>query len=579
MTKFKHILLLLVMVASAPSLAKKKNSTCEQALAGQGGVAAHFKSDPIRAGLAQAILAQIQLRGGQSTEVEIVAQFGAPPKPEMGQIAFPVFQLAKALKAPPPQIAAELAVELNKAGLPLVGKVQSAGPYVNFHIDFSAYLKWVLQAQADGSFLTPDLKNEEREKISLEFSQPNTHKALHVGHMRNMLLGESIARLLEVAGHQVVRSTYPGDMGTHVAKVLWYIRTLKAKEIPQAPSAEWLGKMYAEADQMVKDSGDSGETKAGVEAMLKRLESRQGEEYEFYRKTREWSLEQMRDIYAWLDINFDHWYFESECDEPSRQLVLAKQKEGLLVQDDGAIGLDLKAENLGFVLMLKRDGSGLYLTKDLELLRQKFSDAEVTRSIVVVDARQRLHFQQVFRSAEILGFHNAKRSKHLSYETVTDSEGKAFSSRSLNAALTLGELKTMLGKQPDSARAVDNLRWGFLRVSPNDQIRFDLEQWMSRNGNSAGELVDLVRALEAKGNSQSSARALTATEQEIVAHIANFQTALTKAVQELDPSEVARYLTELQVRVAKIDDLDAGVAKAAAHVLVKGLEILGIRTK
>ena len=577
MNKIKYILFAILFAFEAPVFAKKKESPCDRALA-QAQIAIRFQSDPLRLKAAQVLANYSRAHGGNLSVQEVLNQFGVPPKPDMGQIAFPAFPFAKILKAPPAKIASELAEALRVADIPMVTRIETAGPYVNFSIDSQAYLNWMLEAQESGRFFASDLKEEEREKISIEFSQPNTHKALHVGHMRNMFLGESVAKLLEFGGHKVERSTYPGDMGTHVAKALWYIRTHKANEVPHEPSAEWLGRMYAEADQYVKSNSENPDVKAGIEIMLKNLESRHGDDYDFYLKTREWSLDQMRAVYDWLGIKFDQWYCESECDEPSRELVLKKLKEGVLVQDDGAVGLDLKNENLGFVLMLKKDGSGLYLTKDLELLRQKFDRSEATRSIVVVDARQQLHFRQVFRAAEIMGIANASQSRHLSYETVNDREGKAFSSRALVGGLNLWQLKQELEKSPDPRSALNNLRWGFLRVAPGDQIRFDMEEWMRKNGSSASELTELAKALS---QVKSSPRGLTPHEESLVLQISAFQTAAAKAIRELDPSEVARYLSDLKLNLEKwqkeTPELHPQVARAAALVIGRGLELLTIK--
>jgi arginyl-tRNA synthetase len=511
------------------------------------------------------------------------------PNFSMGQIAFPAFQFSKVLKKNPKEIAPQLAEILNTASYSMLTKAEPAGGgYVNFHIAFKNYAERLLRELQEGRLFKANPPTE-KEKISLEWSQPNTHKALHIGHMRNMFLGESVARLLEYFGHDVVRSTYPGDMGAHVAKALWYINTHKREEIPSSPSAEWLGKMYAEADAYVKANESDALIQPGISAMLKSIESCTGEDYEFYQRTREWSLDEMRRIYDWIGIHFDEWHFESECDVPSRQLVQEKYEAGVLEKDAGAIGLNLKSEGLDFVLMLKSDGTGNYLTKDLELLRRKFSDPDVTRSIVVVDERQRHHFRQVFRSAELLGFPEAKKSIHLPYETVMDGAGNAFSSRTLNG-LGLSQIREAvenkipaetadrLGRSR-SQLAVDNLRYGFLKVAPANQIRFDLDQWLQNDNDSAIGLIAQIRRLESMHGGSANGD-LSDLEKQIVFHVGRFNRSATKAAQTFDPSEITKYLGELNSLLNKWPSADSPnqdlVARLSAGALREGLRLLGI---
>lgn len=566
----KHFIFLFLFLFGLHASAK--DVTCTEKL-GVAPISIGNKSDLLRMGILSTIhtsLRKLALAGVNVDSLSLVLE--TPPKIEMGQAAFPVFQLAKVLRMAPSKIAQSLIADLKANLPPMIHSAEVAGGYINFHLDFEAYADQLAETIASGRFFSPE--NLEKEKISLEFSQPNTHKALHVGHMRNMFLGEAVAKLFEYFGHTVVRSTYPGDLGTHVAKALWYIRTFKAAEIPQTPSADWLGRMYAEADQYVK--ANEAAAKPGIADMLRNIDSAEGSDYELYLKTREWSLAEMRDVYAWLGIRFDQWYCESECDLPSRRLVEQKFNEGVLQKDDGAIGLDLKNEGLGFVLMLKQDGTGLYLTKDLELMRRKFDDAEVTRSIVVVDARQQLHFKQLFRAAELMGFAKAKSSVHLSYETVTDAQGNALSSRTLN-----GLTVTALREKFAAPVSLANLRYGFLRVAPSDQIRFDLEQWLRADDDSAANLLAMLDVMTTIANPAArSAGPMSAREQEILLHLSRFNPTIAKAAQNYDPSEVARYLGQLNTLLKtwnRDGSANAGlIANASAQILQKGLELLGI---
>jgi arginyl-tRNA synthetase len=205
----------------------------------------------------------------------------------------------------------------------------------------------------------------------------------------------------------------------------------------------------------------------------------------------------MRDVYEWLGVSFDVWYTESECDKPSAELVRHKLAEGFFAQDQGAVGIDLSPWKLGFAMFLKSDGNGLYITKDLELLRRKFEDPAVTRSVYVVDARQKLHFQQLFKTGELMGYPQATKSVHLSYETVNTEDGTPFSSRALNglklmdlkrdmeSKVTADYLERYRGQWSDEdirrtaeIVTIGALKYGMLKVDNNTQINFVRDEWL-----------------------------------------------------------------------------------------------------
>lgn len=547
---------------------------------------------------------------------DLAASLSAPPQFTLGQAAIPCHPLAKTMRTAPPKIAQTLADKINSKKHRFIAKVDAVNGYLNFHCAFSEYAGEILpEIRAGAFFRGPFLEN--RERISVEYSQPNTHKALHVGHLRNMVFGDAICNVLAYAGHEVVRVTYPGDMGTHIAKTLWFIQNHKNGELPARDQADWLGKVYIEADAYVsaaEGTPEEAKVKAGIGKVLNDLQHKQGETYALYEKTREWSLAHMRHVYQWLGIHFDQWYYESECDEPSRKLVLEKLKEGLFVKSEGAVGLDLSAYNLGFAMFLKSDGTGLYLTKDLELIRLKFADPKVTRSLVIVDARQKLHFQQLFKTAELMGYPQAARSLHLSYETVTTEDNKPFSSRSL-LGMPLDTLRSTMEKKvvsdylqayrgdwPDTeieqtAReiALGALKYGFLRVDGNNVIRFVLNDWLKLDGDT-GPYLQYVHArcaslLTKVGRAQATFQPILEAdiEKELLFFLGRFNAFAVQAAGSYRPSVVAAYLfdlcklfnrfyTDCPIKTSQGDQRETRLAlvEATADVLKKGLGILGI---
>lgn len=546
-----------------------------------------------------------------------------PPEFKFGQAALPCHSFARVFRLSPVKIAEEMAKQINawvegNAEATRIARVEAVNGYLNFHCHFRNYGRTLLKEIRDGIYFERPLLSEEcLEKILVEYAQPNTHKALHVGHLRNMVFGDSVCEILEYAGHEVVRATYPGDMGAHIAKSIWYIQTKLGGRLPTERQADWLGEVYAQSDDYVKSVTDLGEQtriKAEIGAVLKELHSREGEAYELYRKTREWSLDQQRRIYDWLGISFDVWYFESECDDPSRELVLKKFEEGFFQKSEGAIGLDLSQWNLGFAMFLKSDGNGLYLTKDLELIRRKFADPRITRSIVVVDARQRLHFQQLFKTAELMGYPQAAKSVHLSYESVTTPDGVPCSSRNLNGILLedlrkviedkiiLDHLHTYHGQWTEAEiRKVAEevtlgaLKYGLLRVDGNSVIKFMLEEWLKLEGDT-GPYLQYVHArcqslLEKVGRAGGEVQIAfeTSYEDELLMHLGRFNHVALQAAEGFRPAVISTYLHELcrlynrfykecPVRTAAGDLRESRLAlvEASAAILRTGLGLLGI---
>lgn len=496
---------------------------------------------------------------------------------ELAHAALPCHSLSKVLRKSPKDIATQLCAyacsHVAQKKSPRIKEVKELNGYLNFMFDLELALAEDFKgANSKTLYKGPIIVGKDKEKMIVEFSQPNTHKALHIGHLRNAVYGDAICNILESAGHDIVRATYPGDMGAHIAKALWYIKKFKATEVPKKPSPDWLGQIYAESDQYVKSLNETeqAELKKEIGKVYLELENQTGDYYSLYKETREWSLQQMRDVYAWLGIKFDVWFFESECDVPSRKLVQQKYKEGFFELNQGAIGLDLNKYELGFAMYLRTDGTGLYLTKDLELIRKKFEDTAITRSIYIVDARQKLHFQQLFKTAELMGYPQAAKSLHLAYESVTDPEGAPFSSRSLNG-VSLEELRVSIRKQviqqyleplktewPEEKVneladqvVLGAIKYGLLKVDPNRIIQFILEDWIKLDGETGPYLqyahARCMSILKKVGEAPEglTPKLTESAEKEVVLHLEKFNVALLQAANEYRPSVLCAYLYDL----------------------------------
>lgn len=501
---------------------------------------------------------------------QVGGSLAVPPNFSMGQLAFPCFPLAKELRSAPPKIAASLVEELKKNLSPLIKDAQVAGGYVNFFMNLDTSTAEFTKAIASDAYFK-ELQSPPREQVDVEYSQPNTHKALHLGHMRNLFYGDAVCNLLDRVGFKAIRTTYPGDLGTHIAKVLWWLKQIPRETWPTDESkAIWLGKQYAVSSQKLEELNEDDKAKAqlAIQDILKNLQDLKGDDYALYLETRQWSLDEMKRVYQWSNSNFDKWYFESECDIPSRDLVKEQSDKGVFALDNGAIGLHL-GDELGFALLLKRDGNGLYLTKDLELIRRKFADPKTAKAIYIVDSRQKLHFKQLFKVAEIMGFPQAIQSEHLSYESVNDENGDAFSSRDARG-LSLEELRSQIDEIvkkdylarhaaeweakeiSDTAEKITlaALKYGMLRIDPSSPIKFILSQWIALEGETGPYLQYVItrcKSLLAKADFKNvGALKLEAPEeQELYYALYRYNDIVEAAGLEYRPNHLSNYLFDI----------------------------------
>lgn len=361
--------------------------------------------------------------------------FSVPPDPALGDIAFGCFALAKELQKSPADIAqslaTDIAVMLGKEKKPTFSTVSAAGPYVNFTVSDSFLLGAVLSKTF--SPLPKPLPTAKRKKILIEYANPNTHKDVHVGHLRNFTLGAAIVRLLEARGHRVVPASYINDLGSNVAKCLWGMKHISTKlavatgeEVRALDQAYVEANSRAEADPVVRDE---------ISTIQRALEEYHrtgkggGEWIPLWKKTRKWSIAALDRVFVEFGLPLKKRWYESELIAEADALVRDLQKKGIARESQGAVIVDLEDEKLGVNLLRKSDGTLLYNAKDIALALEKERRVHPDESLYVVDARQSLALQQLFATLKRMG--KKEQLVHLSYEFVTLPEG-AMSSRKGN---------------------------------------------------------------------------------------------------------------------------------------------------
>lgn len=502
---------------------------------------------------------------------KIYGMLERPPEALMGDYALPCFRLAKELKRKPQELAEELSKALSSNGSLWIEKIDTAGAFMNIHVTAAALAQHLIPSICDGSLAERNKKSAApRPQVMIEYSQPNTHKSFHVGHMRNVVLGDSLGRIYKACGYPVMMVNYIGDEGAHIAKCLWYILKNKQKA-PADHRGEWLGKMYSAATNVLEDATPDEKPlyNAEVSQVLREIESKKGETYQLWNETREWSLNDFKEIYAWSGAQFDHWFYESEVSEESQEIVEEYLKKDVFVVSDGAVGLDLKEEKLGFVILRKTDGNTTYATKDLALARRKFSQFKTEKAIYVVGSEQNLHFKQVFRTLDKMGFAQAKNCYHLSYGMVVLPDGK-MSSRKGNV-ITFSELRERLalelakyldkyqGEWSDAEiadashkLATGTIRYGMVCSDPVKDIVFHLQDWADFEGNTGPYLMyayartrSILRKAKDSGISNADADLSllnSQEEKELLRSLNDLNNVIVQACESNKPSLLCHHL-------------------------------------
>jgi arginyl-tRNA synthetase len=588
---------------------------------------ANFSYDPAKFSLANSLYAALaKIESNLPADIGVADFFKTleqPPEKALGDYALPCFRFAKALKKNPNDVAAELKRLLEEENNPWVESVVLKGAFLNIFTNQKQVAKNLIPSLVSGDGFSLLKKNTENNntKVMIEFSQPNTHKEFHVGHGRNVCLGDSLCRIYSYNGFNVIPVNYIGDEGTHIAKCLWAVENYKGSEKLEniENKAEWLGQRYVEANIKLKEATDEQKVQynAEVSAILKEIENKSGKFYETWKITRQYCLDDFNRIYKWLDVNFEHFFYESEVSEASQEIVEEYIKKGLFYEDQGAIGFDMQDKKLGFFIARKKDGTTLYATKDLALAKVKFNDYHIDRSIYVVASEQNFHFKQVFYALEKMGFPQASKCYHLSYGMVVRPEGK-MSSRSGNSFtflqlinLVIDEINTYLEKYKDEwdkARlddtahklAVGAIKYGMLQADPNKEIVFDPKEWVSFEGNSGPYLMysyARTQSILSKAKEQNLEGSLEyldllthETERDLMRHLYDFNKVVMSAAENYRPSSIAnhlfftckaynRFYTEVSVMKAETEELRLArlsLLKAFADTLKTGLKLLGI---
>ncbi len=451
-------------------------------------------------------------------------------------------------------------------------RIEAVKGYLNLYFSSAEYSRRVIDAvlESGADFGRGEPKHE---RVMVEFSQPNTHKAFHVGHLRSAILGDVISRILEYAGYDVVRANYPGDIGLHVIKWLWNYMKFHKDEKPERDVTHWMGSLYAEANKRLEENPDFENE---VRALYKRWDQRDPEVVELWKETRQWSLDGFTELYRSLDIRFDVYYFNSMAEQPGKEVVDELIKKGI-AQDERDQGgtvivklddlLGLKQEKYRVMVVLRSDSTALYSTEDLALAKIKFSDyPDLAKSYYVVDVRQSLHFQQVFKTLELAGYEWATRCEHIPYELVNlpgnvvmaSREGTVVLLEDLIREAISRALEVVKQKNPDlsdeaklevaKAVGIAAIKYPMLAREGTKVVTFDWETALDFNGQAAPYIQyayvragSILRRSSGVPGSISYEGELTPAEVELIDLISRLPREVQRAAAERRPLHLANH--------------------------------------
>lgn len=484
----------------------------------------------------------------------------APPSGEMGDFAFPCFLLSKKLKKSPE----EISKNLEKLKSPkFIEKLESHGPYLNIFINKSEFIgatiKKILKEKGEYGY-TNIGKNK---KVMIEFYNQNTHKAIHVGHLRNTVLGDFLVNIYKFTNYKVIPVAYLGDIGTHVAKSIWALERFHKKTKLPTNKGKYLGEVYVEAN---KELEKNKSYKDEVSETLKKLESGDPHLNKIWKETRKWSLNEFKEIARQLNIKIERYFLESEVEKPGQKIVDELIKKKIAYKDDGAILIDLEKYKLKKFLLRKSDDTSLYSTKDLALAKIKFDEYKIDESIYLVGDEQKFYFKQLFKTLEIIGF--KKPITHISYGLVKMKDGSSMSSRTGKVELyedfydrvlkkTIKDLKARYKswtkiKTEKTAKEIvlGAIKFIMLNQDSNKEIKFDIDKALSFEGDtcpylqySNARINSILKKVKPDKPDYNLLKGQT--EFKLIKKLAGFSEIIEKSKEKNSPHILTNYLLEL----------------------------------
>ncbi|QKQ98921.1 arginine--tRNA ligase [Candidatus Nanohaloarchaea archaeon] len=484
---------------------------------------------------------------GTTVDIEDIER----PEPEHGDFAYPCMKAASELGENPRALAEKVAEETD---LEVVENAEVAGPgYINFFLDREKYSKQILSDLESEDFGIEQKSGE----VLLEFSSPNIAKPMNVGHLRNNAIGDSLRRILSFSGYDVTAENYIGDLGTQFGKVIYGHKNIDSEKNFEEEPIEYMLDIYVKFHEL---AGENPEVEEEAREWAKKIEEGDDEAVRLWKKFREATLEYHKEEYERLGIKFDRITGESKVYEEARELVEKWVEEGKLERDeDGSVFYEFDEEDIPGTVLLKADGSTLYITRDLYNLKKR-NEEGFDYNLYVVASEQELHFEQLFKIAEDMGI-DTEGSEHISYGMLNLPEGSMSTRKGLiieqseifDKAVEIAEEKgeEEINRNLENAEAigVGAVKYSNLSVSRKKDMEFNWDTALSFKGDSGPYLQysnvrakSILRKASSSGEFQQD---FDDEEYRLLKKLSEFPEKVEAATEQREPAKIANYLSNL----------------------------------
>ena len=571
----------------------------------------------------QEALAEIYQIKGIETELQ-------KTKPDFeGDFTLVTFPLVKALKKNPDLIATEIGDRLVET----VGFIESYNivkGFLNLKLKDTAFTQCLSSIKEGLERISP--KNE---TVMVEYSSPNTNKPLHLGHIRNNLLGFSVANILKEDGYKVVRTQIINDRGIHICKSMLAWEKLGNGATPESTSTKgdkFVGNYYVEFDKLYKKEVQQLMNEQGLDEesakkqapsiieaqnMLLQWEKSDETVRNLWSMMNAWVYDGFNQTYKRLGVDFDQVQYESNTYLLGKDLIQEGLSKGIFYQkEDGSVWIDLTDEGLDQKLLLRSDGTSVYMTQDLGTAVERFKQNDIQRLIYTVGNEQDYHFQVLFKILKKLGYQWAEHLYHLSYGMVELPDGKMKSREGTvvdaddlmqemyetakEKAQELGKLEELTDEEKEKSYetvGLGALKYFILKVDPKKKMLFNPKDSIDFNGNT-GPFIQYtyarIQSLLAKAGSRSSSindsLVLNEYEKDLISLLSDYREVVSKAANTLSPAHIANYVYEvvktynafyqnnpiLNNENQDLKELRLYLSELTAEVIKKCLSLLGI---
>lgn len=575
-------------------------------------------------------VAELYGRDIEATDVQI-----QPTRKEFeGDLTLVVFPLLKYSRKSPEETAGELGQYITNAN-PGISSYNVIKGFLNLKVSHTAWLGEFIRLWTGTGVSRFD--NTGEQTILIEYSSPNTNKPLHLGHIRNNLLGFSLARILSACGHRVYKTNIVNDRGIHICKSMLAWKLFGEGKTPAEEGMKgdhFVGKYYVEFEKAYKkeigelmsgglsESEASGrsELMAGARELLRKWEAGEKETVKLWEMMNGWVYEGFDRTYEALGVDFDRIYYESDTYKAGREIVMEGLEKGIFYRkEDGSVWVNLAADSLDEKLLLRADGTAVYITQDLGTAVQRYDDYKFDQQYYVVGNEQNYHFQVLKLILEKLGYQWAGGIHHFSYGMVNLPEGKMKSREGKvvdaddlidTMIITAKEMSDELGKLHDYGEEEKSkihrkigmaaLKYFILKVDPRKNMMFNPRESIDFNGRTGpfiqytyARICSLMRLAGEKGFSVKDidpGLLLNEKETDLVKMLRKYEDVVSEAAAILNPSVIANYAYEvarefnqfyhdytiLGEKVQELRNFRIALSEYTGKIIFRSMDLLGI---